>query len=362
MRWRLVQFSVGLTVALTSFAEASTLYTLDAAGQNNLYVVDPQTGLAALPPFPASFRPVTWNDLAAVPGDSTALFAVHNPRPPLFEDPQTSRIARIDLQTGALTLFPLFDETSLGFAEPFSHAIAISKKDKSTAVVAGAAVRERRMSFLWRVDLDDGQVLGPAVPIVDGRGLRSMTYSLDGETLFGMDDEGRLVTVNPDTGELTIVGDPLLTDFVEGLGFDPYTEELYAIDAQSFDRLVRLDPQDGTLQAVIGSLGIVGPNGLAFVPLPGDANGDNRVDILDFRILKDHFATDAQLREGDFDQNGVVDIWDFNILKSQFGMLDPQSVPEPATIAQLCSAGLMALLMAICFRLSGGGITAHRNL
>ncbi|MCG2767031.1 MAG: hypothetical protein L6435_01435 [Anaerolineae bacterium] len=49
----------------------------------------------------------------------------------------------------------------------------------------------------------------------------------------------------------------------------------------------------------------------------GDASNDNVVDIDDFAILKEHFATTGAA--ADFNQDGIVDIDDFGWLKENFG-------------------------------------------
>lgn len=319
-------------LASGSISRAATLYTTNASGVENLFVVDIATGATSPAPQVTELGFDTFNGLSSVPGDSSVLYALNNPRPAVFEDPQTSRLARIDLATGEVTLFPLFDESTLGFAEPFSHAIAISQKDKSKAIVAGVATRERRERYLWEIDLTDGSVIGPAIRIPDERGLRSLTYGLEGETLYGMDFEGNLVTADHVTGTLSTVGDPGLSDFVEGLAFHPFSGELYAVNGQFSDALLILDPNDGSVLQQVGPLGIPGPEGLAFVPIPGDANGDAKVDLMDFAILKSNFNSGESLTEGDFNLDGAVDLADFSILKDNFSGSAAQSVPEPASL------------------------------
>jgi predicted outer membrane repeat protein len=55
--------------------------------------------------------------------------------------------------------------------------------------------------------------------------------------------------------------------------------------------------------------------------LPGDANQDGSVDLLDFQALKANLGTTsgATLADGDFDGDADVDLGDFNVLKSNFG-------------------------------------------
>ncbi len=69
-------------------------------------------------------------------------------------------------------------------------------------------------------------------------------------------------------------------------------------------------------------------------PLPGDANGDGRVDLTDFGLLKLHFGqSPATLAEGDFSGDHVVGLDDFGILKLNFGRMAPRT-DAPAQVAQ----------------------------
>jgi uncharacterized repeat protein (TIGR03803 family) len=69
-------------------------------------------------------------------------------------------------------------------------------------------------------------------------------------------------------------------------------------------------------------------SGINATLLPGDANGDNVVDINDFSILAAAFGSDASMSNwntnADFNCDGVVDIQDFSLLAANFGMVgDP---------------------------------------
>ncbi|MEM9354532.1 MAG: SUMF1/EgtB/PvdO family nonheme iron enzyme [Planctomycetota bacterium] len=74
-------------------------------------------------------------------------------------------------------------------------------------------------------------------------------------------------------------------------------------------------------------------------PLPGDANGDGVVDLLDFDILAQTYLTSVPPGTGaDFNGNGVVELLDFDILAQNFGASSPATVPEPASAALLALA------------------------
>ncbi len=246
---------------------AAELYTLNVSGPGNLLRVDAANGIAT-PLATESLGEGSWNGLSSSPTNSNILFAVNNPRPATLDDPQFSRLARIDLAGGTANLFPFFDTDVLGHTDVFSSALAISSLEPGVAVVAGFDGEFPPNRILWKVDLSNGEALGRAVPTQDSTGLESLTYSLDGTTLFGADTDGRLVKVDAETGGITAVGDPGLSNFISGLAFRPDDGTLFAIDAFRADRLVTLDHLTGEFLSEVGPLGITGPEGLAFAPEP----------------------------------------------------------------------------------------------
>lgn len=74
--------------------------------------------------------------------------------------------------------------------------------------------------------------------------------------------------------------------------------------------------------------------GIAPDRLPGDANEDGSVDLLDLDILGTNFGlTPAEFGQGDFNEDGTVDLLDLDILGTNFGATASavSSVPEPST-------------------------------
>jgi hypothetical protein len=63
--------------------------------------------------------------------------------------------------------------------------------------------------------------------------------------------------------------------------------------------------------------------------IPGDANRDGAVDLLDFGLLRTNFGASRSWAYGDFSGDGRIDLDDFGTLKQGFGQ-SGASVPEPA--------------------------------
>ena len=68
--------------------------------------------------------------------------------------------------------------------------------------------------------------------------------------------------------------------------------------------------------------------------LPGDFNGDGKVDLVDLDILGQNFgvATGATLAQGDANGDGAVDLVDLDILGQNFGAMAATATPEPAAL------------------------------
>ncbi len=83
-----------------------------------------------------------------------------------------------------------------------------------------------------------------------------------------------------------------------------------------------------------------------YLALPGDANGDQVVDVSDFNIWNSNkFATNTTWITGDFNGDGSTDVSDFNIWNSfKFQSAGSAvSLPEPASwLLTLLAAGTLA--------------------
>ncbi|MEL7237371.1 MAG: choice-of-anchor tandem repeat NxxGxxAF-containing protein [Planctomycetota bacterium] len=79
---------------------------------------------------------------------------------------------------------------------------------------------------------------------------------------------------------------------------------------------------------------------------PGDANGDDDVDLLDFLILRSNFGSNnATFDTGDFNGDRVVNLADFLILRENFGA-GPGAAPPISAVPEPAMAGgaLLSLL------------------
>ena len=73
---------------------------------------------------------------------------------------------------------------------------------------------------------------------------------------------------------------------------------------------------------------------LANIPrvVAGDANGDGRVNLNDFQLLRANFGTGTRRDQGDLNNDKLVNVADFGILRTNFGRTSA-AVPEPSSLA-----------------------------
>ncbi|MEM9296041.1 MAG: dockerin type I domain-containing protein, partial [Planctomycetota bacterium] len=125
-----------------------------------------------------------------------------------------------------------------------------------------------------------------------------------------------------------LVGDFNLDGVADLLDFELLTRQLGG-DASLYD--LAGDPQAvdsaDQMEMATGVLGL----------LPGDANTDTVVTLLDFDILAQHFGGPATWGEGDFNGDGVSDLLDFDVLAQNYNQAAPTAVPEPLSIAVLAA-------------------------
>ncbi|MEM6749810.1 MAG: dockerin type I domain-containing protein [Planctomycetota bacterium] len=106
-----------------------------------------------------------------------------------------------------------------------------------------------------------------------------------------------------------------------------------------------VDVDANVVWAVVDHNSMFAPTVAAPSVLPGDANADGVVDLLDFDVLAQNFgaSTANGAANGDFNADGVVDLLDFDILAQNFGASSPSTIPEPTSLAILALAGAAGL-------------------
>ena len=138
----------------------------------------------------------------------------------------------------------------------------------------------------------------------------------------------------PNSRILRVKADGTHTVFATGFGqasgmiFDPLTGHLY-IAEQDFDRVWRV----------------------RFNHIPGDVNGDGKVDAADYTLWANGFGQVGVDLSADLNDNGEVDAADYTVWANNFGMMagsvGPRPVPEPSSLVLICScAAVLALAYA----------------
>ncbi len=176
--------------------------------------------------------------------------------------------------------------------------------------------------------------------------------NFQGKYIFGDFVSGRILALDlTGTGGLNQIGD---FDNLEDLDLDfqDITDLVYP-DFPPQGLLASFgEDADGELYAATFDGNI---RRLTFNKLPGDANFDLTVSILDFAILRANFGRSDGVRfqDGDFNDDGTISILDFAILRANFGAVSAieaatmdawyaSVVPEP-TVALPAVAGLLLL-------------------
>ncbi|MEQ9453707.1 MAG: hypothetical protein RLN76_03825 [Phycisphaeraceae bacterium] len=147
-----------------------------------------------------------------------------------------------------------------------------------------------------------------------------------------------------DAFDRLLVGGPLVLDGllelqVPGADFLPYGTVIPLMDGVS-----RVGMFEGVIgQVVTGTwaLAVVYPAAgvQAMVALPGDANLDGVVDLIDLSILASGFEGTGTWVDGNFNGDGAIDLIDLSLLATNFGE-DVNGLPEPGAMMLL---GLGAL-------------------
>ncbi len=261
--------------------------------------------------------------------------------------------------------------------------------NNSGAVVGGSLVGgpdPTEHPFIWTPAGGSQPLFSPIDPSGDARGVN------DGAVVVGGTDTGAFyaTTVGGSVqsatvgalGAATDAGLLAVNDLNQAVGWSCtdaantivhaayYRPSTGMIDLSSTAMVVNLDGWTLTKATAISSNGryIVGygtnPSGQidAFelkAVLPGDANGDGKVDINDLTIVLARYGqTGMTWTQGDFNNDGKVDINDLTIVLARYGQSLAASdsgiaaVPEPGAVAILWS-GLVFFLSIVGLSLEG---------
>ncbi|QDU71554.1 hypothetical protein [Mucisphaera calidilacus] len=141
-------------------------------------------------------------------------------------------------------------------------------------------------------------------------------------------------------GEVSVAGTLELQ--VPGAGFLTYGTVIPLIDGVT--RVGAFDEVVGQVVSSDFALAVVYPENAvwAVVALPGDADLDGDVDLVDLSILASNFEGGGTWTDANFNGDDVVDLLDLSLLATNFGT-DLGMLPEPsgAVVLGLGAAGLM---------------------
>jgi hypothetical protein len=118
---------------------------------------------------------------------------------------------------------------------------------------------------------------------------------------------------------------------LQDLLMEPTAHFVYPI-AQRFE-LTNID---------VAALKDVGWDVIDAVLMPGDANGDWRVDAADAQVLADHWGKAGGWSAGDFDDSGTIDMRDAAIMAANWtgDAGESTTIPEPGAWFLLLGLGL----------------------
>ncbi len=212
---------------------------------------------------------------------------------------------------------------------------------RDLTVVAGrvyfSAVSDEHGRELW---LFDGQQLQLTADIYPGPASSTPAELavFDGVLYFSADDgtHGAELWTVPTGDE---AAPQLLRDVVPGPAASRPAEFLKVGDDLLFSA------EDGVLGRELWREGVW---------LPGDADGDGRVGLIDLNRVRNHFGLDsAQRFHGDLDGNGVVDLGDLNAVRNHFGATLASATTGGTSETQRdCAAGSFAKAADLLFMLA----------
>jgi T5SS/PEP-CTERM-associated repeat protein len=164
-------------------------------------------------------------------------------------------------------------------------------------------------------------------------------------------------------------GNPAYLSLSIGGGYSRSDLDVWGYNGSAWSALSAGDlTLDGTFASFTATAAL---NGYTYAiadlsPLPGDANGDGRVDVNDLTIVLTNFGqTGMTWSQGEFTGDGTVDINDLTIVLANYGRTaaasaaSPAPVPEPGTLI-LVSSGLLGMMRLTRFSARRVGTDGRR--
>lgn len=130
-------------------------------------------------------------------------------------------------------------------------------------------------------------------------------------------------------------------DFIDWEGWDSFQINPGQFPLDGFHSL--LDNGTTAENSPTNFAGLVGRIDLRVVP--GDTNGDSKVDIIDLNNVRNNFGAAGPNPAGDTNNDDQVDIVDLNNVRNNFGAGAASAVPEPPSVA-LIGSSLAAFALA----------------
>ncbi|HHP7232716.1 MAG TPA: S8 family serine peptidase, partial [Xenococcaceae cyanobacterium] len=230
----------------------TTLYAIDSA-TNIVYGIDSLKGTAT--PVGQLGLQSNFSGLSSDSSDSSeaeTLFAAN-----LFDSSSSESLSTVNLATGEATVIG---------SQSASDIQAIAHQD---GILYGFSIAEG----LGTLDPETGEFTpsfaNSTLPVsIQGADLDEST-----NTLFAIGEDNALYTIEPSTGEASLVGDTGVNfNSRVGLAYSPEDEQLYALgnDSDTGDNLYQIDQTTGAAR-LVGNTGLETADALELVPMESDA-------------------------------------------------------------------------------------------
>jgi hypothetical protein len=230
------------------------------------------------------------------------------------------------------------------------HTRYLAPNTPSQAIAISVSGVDMVTGFNLRAQIGDGMGTGaePVFETIDFTGGIWDAYDTTvlGGVLAGNEQYAQSSVIFDNLGDAVAANGVVVTLLLDTTGFS----------GGSFDLLLSATDigQDSDFVVFDGaSLAPTITNGTIIVSdrlVPGDADGDLAVGVIDFGIFKEQFGLKdpSDTLSCNFNRDDMVDLEDFAILRSNFGIAPspsgrfaPEPAPEPATLALLALGGLV---------------------